>query len=223
MKYSDTHLKGVLHLPRAEFDTLEKAERVLYVVDEEDGFSLYLGEKALLNGALHLFARLEQLQQTLDQLASQNLTIRQRLGLLQYPFPDVDGDGVVTATDAQLLSEFSAKLGAGEYAEYGTPEEKWNAFAAEKGLENSHFILDANGDGKVDASDSADMLGYASEAGAGNYPNSAEGFRDYMLDTDNAIFGATISGLRAVSAEQYENLKKSESVKSGILYIIPDE
>lgn len=208
--FYETNLDGVLHLTREAYDTAEKEEKVLYVVDESNGFSLYLGEKELL-------ADLKKLSTTIKSIESNILTIKRRLGMLEYPFADVNGDGKVGADDAQYLEEFSAKIGAGEYAEYSTAEEKWNAYAAEKGLENSRYISDVNGDGEMRADDVADILGYVSAVGTGKYSGSEDGWREYMHDRHNAILGGNISGIRLVTKEAYDQM---EDKRSDILYIV---
>lgn len=210
--FYETNLDGVLHLTREAFDAADKEEKVLYVVDESNGFSLYLGEKELL-------ADLKQISTTIKSIESNILAIKRRLGMLEYPFADVNGDGTIGADDVHYLEEFSAKLGAGEYAEYDTIEEKWNAYTEEKGLENSHYISDINGDGEMRADDVAYITAFISETGAGNYPNTAEGFREYMLDNHNAIFGANISGFRLMTREAYNNLPEK---RADIVYFIKD-
>lgn len=184
--------------------------------------ALYLLYQNSIDHETKLESCLQQLGQYTEiakKITTDLLTIKRRLGMLEYPFPDVNGDGLATAEDAQLMTEFSAKVSAGDYADYDTVEEKWNAFAAEKGLENSHYISDINGDGELKADDSVYVLGFATESGSGNYPNTAEGFREYMLDNHNAIFGANISGIRAVTQEDYDRLDK----KPGIMYVIQEE
>jgi hypothetical protein len=49
----NTQLSGVLYLTRAQYDALAaKTERMLYVVQETSGFSLYLGADALNSSAV---------------------------------------------------------------------------------------------------------------------------------------------------------------------------
>lgn len=170
---------------------------------------------------------LDQMTQILIQLTNynQNLTnlqkamdaVKRRLGMIDYPFPDANGDGTVDASDTPYITEFSALLGAGAYAEYDTIQEKWAAYAAEQGLENSTFP-DANADGNVDSSDSALILSFAAEVGAGQYPGTPEGFTDFMRDNDNAIFGTNINKIRVMLAEDYEKSEK----RADTLYIITD-
>lgn len=194
MLFCDTHLAGVERIDRERFDTIEKVENFLYVVEDESGFSLYLGEKELW---------MQSLSVSIKNVLSDLDKIKRRLGMISYTYPDADGDGEITAADAALILEFTGKIGNGKYSEYKTEAEKWTAFTLDKELSGSVFP-DIYGDGRIGADDSSEILAFIAAVGSDKYQNSADGFRAFMLDQDGAILGAGISGFRVMTKAQYD-------------------
>lgn len=80
-------------------------------------------------------------------------------------YPDLDGDGRVTAADASMILTAVAKMGAGEPSGL-TPEQE--------------EMADANRDGVIAADDAMLVQIFANEAGAGNYPDNPNGWGLYL-------------------------------------------
>lgn len=86
-----------------------------------------------------------------------------------FNYPDVDGDGKITAADAALIADAYAKLSAGKAS--GLTEEQEKA-------------ADADMDTKITAADSAMVLEFYARLQAGKYEGTPEGwakfYEDYM-------------------------------------------
>ena len=82
-------------------------------------------------------------------------------------YPDIDGDGRVTASDSSLILAAAANIGSGR----------------ESGLNPEQELLaDVNRDGKINAVDASLVLNFAASVGAGNYQGSLEGWIDFLND-----------------------------------------
>ena len=91
---------------------------------------------------------------------------------LQFPisdchFPDIDGDGRVTASDSSLILAAAANLGTGRESGL-TPEQE--------------LLADANRDGSINAVDASLVLSFAAELGVGKYSNNQEGWTEFLSD-----------------------------------------
>ena len=82
-------------------------------------------------------------------------------------YPDIDGDGRVTASDSSLILAAAANIGSGHESGL-TPEQE--------------VLADVNRDGSINAVDSSLVLSFAASAGAGNYQNSPEGWIEFLTD-----------------------------------------
>ncbi len=83
------------------------------------------------------------------------------------PYPNVNLDGVANASDASLILQAAAAIGAG--GDSGLTEEQLDR-------------ADADRDGSITASDAALLLAFSSECGAGSYLNSHEGWVQFLND-----------------------------------------
>ena len=82
-------------------------------------------------------------------------------------FPDIDGDGRVTASDSSLILAAAANLGTGRESGL-TPEQE--------------LLADANRDGSINAVDASLVLSFAAELGVGKYSNNQEGWTEFLSD-----------------------------------------
>ena len=82
-------------------------------------------------------------------------------------YPDIDGNGRVTASDASLILAAAANIGAGRSSGL-TPEQ-----------EN---IADVNRDGKINAVDASLVLSFAADLGVGKYSNDLAGWTEFLND-----------------------------------------
>ena len=82
-------------------------------------------------------------------------------------YPDIDGDGRVTASDSSLILAAAANIGSGRESGL-TPEQE--------------LLADVNRDGKINAIDASLVLNFAASVGAGNYQGSLEGWIDFLND-----------------------------------------
>ena len=82
-------------------------------------------------------------------------------------FPDIDGDGRITASDSSLILAAAANIGAGR-ASGLTPEQ-----------EN---LADVNRDGKINAVDASLVLSFAADLGVGKYSNDLDGWTEFLND-----------------------------------------
>ena len=80
-------------------------------------------------------------------------------------YPDLDGDGRVTAADASLILIAAANMGVGQESGL-TPEQE--------------LLADVNRDGTIDAVDASLVQVFASQCGAGIWNNDAEGWTDFI-------------------------------------------
>lgn len=85
------------------------------------------------------------------------------------PFPDVDMDDSVTATDAAMILSAAAAIGAGE--DPGLTAEQLDR-------------ADADRDGEITSSDALLVQDYVASCGAGDYANTAEGWVKFLNDTN---------------------------------------
>jgi hypothetical protein rflaF_05884 len=85
-------------------------------------------------------------------------------------FPDVNGDGVVDASDSSLILNAYTKLLSGE----------------DTGLTQAQMqAADADMDGKITASDSTLVLGFYTATLSGKYENNPKGWAEYLNDAMN--------------------------------------
>ena len=82
-------------------------------------------------------------------------------------FPDIDGDGRVTASDSSLILAAAANIGTGHESGL-TPEQE--------------LLADVNRDGSINAVDASLVLSFAAELGVGKYSNNQEGWTEFLSD-----------------------------------------
>lgn len=80
-------------------------------------------------------------------------------------YPDLDGDGAVTAADAALILSAASATGAGN-ASGLTPQQE--------------VLADVDRDGTITAADAAIVTEFATAVGAGSYPDTPEGWTAFM-------------------------------------------
>lgn len=80
-------------------------------------------------------------------------------------YPDLDGDGAVTAADAALILSAASAIGAGS-ASGLTPTQE--------------ALADVDRDGVITATDAAIVTEFATAVGAGRYPDTPEGWTEFM-------------------------------------------
>ena len=106
-----------------------------------------------------------------------------RFGAENGDRPDVDGDGFVTANDAQIILDAAARIAAGEPSGL-TPEQE--------------LLADADRDGTITAVDGQLVLSFATAVGAGDYTDDADGWLAFLtqpeqrFDTDSELGMAVI-------------------------------
>lgn len=88
-------------------------------------------------------------------------------------FPDVDGDGTVSATDASLILDAAVRIGAGEPSGL-TPEQQMRA--------------DADRDGTVTTMDAQLVSDFVTAVGAGEYQNTLEGWLNFLNQTSTGAY-----------------------------------
>jgi len=94
-------------------------------------------------------------------------------GDLSYPvdpdyYPDIDGDGIVTAADVQMISTAAANIGAGEPSGLDEDQER---------------RADADRDGTITASDAQLAADFVSAVGAGDFENDAAGWTHFLNES----------------------------------------
>jgi len=82
-------------------------------------------------------------------------------------FPDIDGDGRVTASDSSMILAAAANIGTGHESGL-TPEQE--------------LLADVNRDGSINAVDASLVLSFAAELGVGKYSNNQEGWTEFLSD-----------------------------------------
>lgn len=87
--------------------------------------------------------------------------------LPDFPFPDIDGDGAVTAIDASLVLTAYSNIQTGEPSGL-TPEQ-----------EN---LADANRDGIINSVDASLIMSFYSGCATGEYTNNQAGWTTYMTE-----------------------------------------
>lgn len=81
--------------------------------------------------------------------------------------PDIDGDGVVSISDAQAISVAATTIGSG-----GDP-----------GLTPWQYLCaDINEDDAINSSDAAEALIFVTGVGAGDYKDTEEGWREFLIE-----------------------------------------
>ena len=80
-------------------------------------------------------------------------------------YPDITGDGRVSAADASLILAAAANLGTGRESGL-TPEQEQ--------------LADVNRDGKINAIDASLVLSFAADLGVGKYSSSQEGWIEFL-------------------------------------------
>ena len=97
----------------------------------------------------------------IPSVASEQLAI----SLSDCRFPDIDGDGRVTATDATLILTASANIGSG--LESGLTEEQ-------------ALLADVDRDGSITANDAELVLTFSALCGAGLYTDDEDGWTKFI-------------------------------------------
>lgn len=98
----------------------------------------------------------------------------------QFVFPDVDGDGVITSSDASMITAFYLSASAGEYT---NDISGWNQYISDKsGATQSVVFPDVDGDGIITSSDASMITAFYSSASAGEYTNDINGWEKYIID-----------------------------------------
>lgn len=87
--------------------------------------------------------------------------------LPDFPFPDIDGDGTVTATDASMVLTAYANIQAGEPSGL-TPEQE--------------DLADANRDGIINSIDASLIMSFYSGCATGKYTNNQAGWTTFMTE-----------------------------------------
>lgn len=87
--------------------------------------------------------------------------------LPEFPYPDIDGDGIITANDAQMVLEAYMNIRTGEPSGL-TPEQ-----------EN---LADCDRDGYIDSTDASLIVRFYSGCQKGKYENNATGWTIYMSE-----------------------------------------
>ncbi len=80
-------------------------------------------------------------------------------------YPDLNGDGVVDATDAAIILEAATAVGAGESTGLTLMQE---------------VLADVDRDGTITATDASIVTSFATAVGTGQYENTPEGWAQYM-------------------------------------------
>lgn len=92
-------------------------------------------------------------------------------------YPDIDGDGEITAVDAQWIQTAAANIGAGEPS--GLPVDPE---VPGRTLEEQETRADADRNGEINAVDAQLVLSFASAVGAGYYENTPAGWAAFLND-----------------------------------------
>jgi hypothetical protein len=88
--------------------------------------------------------------------------------LSSAPYPDINGDGVVNASDAAEILTAASLIGAGMDSGLTAEQER---------------LADADGDGRITATDAALVQAFISSVGIGEYPNTPEGWVQFRNDS----------------------------------------
>jgi hypothetical protein len=84
------------------------------------------------------------------------------------PYPDINGDGVVNASDAAEILTAASLIGAGMDSGLTAEQER---------------LADADGDGRITATDAALVQAFIASVGIGEYPNTPEGWVQFRNDS----------------------------------------
>lgn len=87
--------------------------------------------------------------------------------LPEFPYPDIDGDGIITAIDASMVLTAYSNIQAGEPSGL-TPEQ-----------EN---LADANRDGIISSVDASLIMSFYSGCSIGTYTNDQSGWNTFMAE-----------------------------------------
>ena len=87
--------------------------------------------------------------------------------LPEFPYPDIDGDGIITAIDASMVLTAYSNIQAGEPSGL-TPEQ-----------EN---LADANRDGIINSVDASLIMSFYSGCSIGTYTNDQSGWNTFMAE-----------------------------------------
>ena len=87
--------------------------------------------------------------------------------LPEFPYPDIDGDGTVTAIDASMVLTAYTNIQAGEPSGL-TPEQE--------------DLADANRDGIINSVDASLIMSFYSGCSTGTYTNNQAGWTIYMTE-----------------------------------------
>lgn len=130
-------------------------------------------------------------------------TAEKKLGIYVAAYPDVNGDGIVNASDAAIILDFAAEVGAGNYT---NDILGWQSYAQKNNL-NTEVYPDVNGDNIVNASDATIIFEFAAEVGAGNYTSDVEGWNSFISNKyPKPIYGDGVQQITVLTQEEYKTL-----------------
>ena len=87
--------------------------------------------------------------------------------LPSFPFPDIDGDGTITTTDASMVLNACSNIQAGNQSGL-TPEQE--------------DLADTNRDGIINSVDASLIMSFVSGCLTGNYTNDQTGWNTFMAE-----------------------------------------
>ena len=124
-------------------------------------------------------------------------------GIPADDFPDIDGDGIISAADEQLILNAAANIGAGIPTGL-TPDQERRADAAQ--------------DGKITAADGQLAGEFATQAGAGVYENSPAGWFCFLCGKPAAVTSGLHGQLLRDLAQQHAGISRAELYRNGGYY-----
>lgn len=92
-------------------------------------------------------------------------------------FPDIDGDGAITSSDASTITDFYSKSSSGEYT---NNEEGWKKYLTDNSLNSDVAFPDVDEDGVITSSDTSIVTDFYSKASSGKYTNNLNGWKKYI-------------------------------------------
>ena len=97
-------------------------------------------------------------------------------------FPDIDGDGAITSSDASTITDFYSKSSSGEYT---NNEEGWKKYLTDNSLNADTAFPDVDEDGIITSSDASIVTDFYSKASSGKYTNDLNGWEEYIFTEKN--------------------------------------
>ena len=92
-------------------------------------------------------------------------------------FPDIDGDGAITSSDASTITDFYSKSSSGEYT---NNEEGWKKYLTDNSLNADTAFPDVDEDGIITSADASIVTDFYSKASSGKYTNDLNGWKKYI-------------------------------------------